>query len=99
MKNKILFFCIFLLCILYHPATMAQAAESFNTSLVNFTPQFFICIIAGLLLAMGFQVVLTILSVAFGVTLIGNLEKTSNDKPGPMPSTGETEKKNNSPIL
>ncbi|MDT0689186.1 hypothetical protein RM549_05280 [Salegentibacter sp. F188] len=40
------------------------------------TPQFFIAVIAGVLLALGFQFILTALSVALGITAIGDLKKS-----------------------
>jgi len=52
-----------------------------DTSFVNFTPQFFICLLAGVILAVGFQVLLTTLSVASGISMVGNLEKQDN-RPG-----------------
>jgi len=52
-----------------------------ETSFVNFTPQFFICLLAGVILAVGFQVLLTTLSVASGISMVGNLEK-QDDRPG-----------------
>jgi hypothetical protein len=42
------------------------------------TPQFFISLLAGILLAIGFQVLLTALSVAVGVTAVGNIRKKAN---------------------
>lgn len=58
-------------------ALMAQIPEYYETSVVNFTPQFFVCLIAGVLLAIGFQVLLTTLSVASGISAIGNIDKKS----------------------
>ena len=42
------------------------------------TPQFFVSLLAGILLAIGFQVILTALSVAVGVTAVGNIRKKAN---------------------
>jgi hypothetical protein len=42
------------------------------------TPQFLVSILAGVLLAIGFQVLLTSLSVAIGFSAIGNVEKQAN---------------------
>lgn len=50
------------------------------------TPQFFITVIAGVLLALGFQFILTALSVAAGITAIGDVKKSyvkgKNHTPG-----------------
>src|SRR5690606_28943369 len=40
------------------------------------TPHFFIAILAGVLLALGFQFILTALSVALGITAIGDLKES-----------------------
>jgi len=53
-------------------------AGSVNVTQLN--PQFFIAILAGVLLALGFQLVLTNLSVAIGVTVIGNLKDKAKRK-------------------
>ena len=45
-----------------------------ETSTIN--SQFFIAILSGVLLALIFQVILTALSVAMGITMIGNVKKT-----------------------
>ncbi|MDF9798423.1 uncharacterized membrane protein YciS (DUF1049 family) [Catalinimonas alkaloidigena] len=42
------------------------------------TPQFFISLLAGVLLAVGFQVLLSALSVAAGISAIGNIQKKAN---------------------
>lgn len=42
------------------------------------TPQFLVSLIAGVLLAIGFQVLLTALSVAIGVSAVGNIEKNAH---------------------
>lgn len=42
------------------------------------TPQFLVSLIAGVLLAIGFQVLLTALSVGAGISAIGNVEKSAN---------------------
>ena len=39
---------------------------------------FIVCIIAGLLLAVGFQLLLTTISVAAGITAVGNVKKKAN---------------------
>ncbi len=55
---------------------MAQEAEvdTFTNSVI--TPNFLIAIIAGVLLAMGFQFILTALSVALGITAIGDIKES-----------------------
>ncbi|WKN29893.1 hypothetical protein PZB74_13050 [Porifericola rhodea] len=42
------------------------------------TPQFFISLLAGVLLAIGFQVLLSALSVAAGISAVGNIRKKAN---------------------
>ncbi|UJH92830.1 hypothetical protein LZ575_10660 [Antarcticibacterium sp. 1MA-6-2] len=59
-------------------AAHAQVPETTETyyfvdSIV--TPNFFIAVLAGVLLAMGFQFILTALSVAAGITAIGDIKK------------------------
>jgi len=39
------------------------------------TPHFFIAVIAGVILAMGFQFILTALSVAAGITAVGDIKE------------------------
>jgi hypothetical protein len=46
------------------------------------TPKFFISILAGVLLAIAFQVLLSALSVAVGISAIGNIEKKSLSSSG-----------------
>ena len=53
----------------------AQVGEVYLNPLVDNLPRFFICIVAGLLLAIGFQALLTTLSVASGISAIGNIRK------------------------
>jgi len=48
-----------------------------DTSIIN--SQFFVAIIAGVLLALIFQVLLTALSVAMGITMIGNVKQSYVD--------------------
>ena len=66
-------------------STRAFAQESLFLTDVVATPQFFVCLLAGLLLAIGFQVLLTALSAAIGITAIGNLEKQAN-----KPASGDS---------
>ena len=98
MKNKYLLF-ILLFAFAGMQIVNAQSAEPLNSSYVNFTPQFFICIIAGVILAMGFQVVLTILSVASGVSLIGNLEKPTLSKSTSTSTKPAIDNKPSTPLL
>lgn len=59
-------------------STSAFAQESLFLTDVVATPQFFVSLLAGLLLAIGFQVLLTALSVAVGFTAIGNVQHQAN---------------------
>ena len=61
-------------------ATAAYVIEDTN---------FFICLVAGVLLALGFQLLLTALSVAGGITAAGNLKKKGNS------SSSSSSKNNN----
>ncbi|TYB71526.1 hypothetical protein ES676_12735 [Bizionia saleffrena] len=58
--------------------SLSNAAQTnrveIDTSTIN--SHFFIAIIAGVLLALIFQIILTALSVALGINMIGNLKKT-----------------------
>ncbi|MFN6944468.1 MAG: hypothetical protein ACK4ND_05940 [Cytophagaceae bacterium] len=57
-------------------ASMAQTAD---TGVISLSPQFFFAIIAGVLLALAFQLILTALSAATGISLLGNVrEKYDN---------------------
>lgn len=57
-------------------STYAQVTETLTD--VVATPQFFVSLVAGVLLAIGFQVLMTALSVAAGVSAIGNVEKKAH---------------------
>lgn len=46
---------------------------------------FFICLVAGVLLALGFQLLLTALSVAGGITAVGNIRKQGHSHPAVPP--------------
>lgn len=71
MKNLIKTLILFLL------TTGPLAAQDLDIAAgVVSTPGFFIVVIAGVLLACGFQFLLTALSVAVGVTAVGNLKET-----------------------
>ena len=54
----------------------AQETEIGYLAETIITPQFFITVIAGVLLALGFQFILTALSVAAGITAIGDVKKS-----------------------
>lgn len=70
--------CTSLFLFLGAMATQAQVPETTEAEyLVDsvVTPHFFIAVLAGVLLAMGFQFILTALSVAAGITAIGDIKK------------------------
>ena len=56
-------------------AASAQVERALVNPLIENGPRFFICIVAGVLLAIGFQALLTTLSVASGISAIGNIKK------------------------
>lgn len=60
------------------PDLLAQSEQGIVQPLMVNGPRFFICIVAGVLLAIGFQVLLTMLSVASGITAIGNIRESAN---------------------
>ena len=66
---------VVVLCLI---STSTFAQESMFLADVVATPQFFVSLLAGVLLAIGFQVLLTALSVAIGITAIGNVQKKAN---------------------
>ena len=86
--NKCLLSTILLLCLV---STSTFAQESLFLTDVVATPQFFVSLLAGLLLAVGFQVLLTALSVAIGFTAIGNVQHQAN-----RASSDDTKKDTNS---
>lgn len=57
-------------------STYAQENELGVLTETIITPQFFITVIAGVILALGFQFILTALSVAAGITAIGDVKKS-----------------------
>ncbi len=59
-------------------STSAFAQDSLFLTDVVATPQFFVSLLAGVLLAIGFQVLLTALSVAIGISAIGNVQHHAN---------------------
>lgn len=68
MKNLTLFLAIVL------PGAGLFAQDVIRTDAI-LTPQFFIAIVAGVVLALAFQFALTALSVALGITMIGNVKE------------------------
>lgn len=73
------------------PAKLASAqADAVVTNVQTLSPQFFVCVIAGVLLALGFHLLLTNLSVAAGVSAVGDLEKHTID-------TSTTNQRGNAP--
>ena len=66
-----------ILSILTPLGAFAQVGE---TAIVLEDTNFFVCIIAGVLLALGFQLLLTSLSVAGGITAVGNIRKKAHKK-------------------
>ena len=54
----------------------AQEVDSTYLTETIISPQFFITVIAGVILALGFQFILTALSVAAGISAIGDLKKS-----------------------
>jgi hypothetical protein len=60
----------------YSLGTQAQEIEGGYLAETIITPQFFITVIAGVMLALGFQFILTALSVAAGISAIGDVKKT-----------------------
>ena len=62
-------------------SAMAQTVEGAPSPLLLEGSNFFVSIVAGVLLAIAFQLLLTALSVAGGITAVGNLkEKGNNNK-------------------
>ena len=66
-----------ILSILTPLGTFAQVGD---TAIVLEETNFFVCIVAGVLLALGFQLLLTSLSVAGGITAVGNIRKSAHKK-------------------
>lgn len=54
---------------------LGLSAQDMGTAFVLEDTNFFICVVAGVLLALGFQLLLTALSVAGGITAVGNIRK------------------------
>ncbi len=75
-KNKFLLSVLCLLVVGSIPASAQIIAEPVAGAIA--TPQFLVSLLAGVLLAIGFQVLLTALSVAIGVTAVGNIQTSAN---------------------
>lgn len=56
----------------------AQAQGGVMDPIIGNGPRFFLCIIAGVVLAFAFQLLLTMLSVAAGVSATGDIQKKAN---------------------
>ena len=54
------------------------AQEGTGTAVILEDTNFFICVVAGVLLAVGFQLLLTALSVAGGITAVGNVREKAH---------------------
>lgn len=78
MKKTTYFFLAGFLTFLSVGTASAQSVVGADLVDVVATPQFFISLLAGVLLAIGFQVLLTSLSVAIGISAIGNIEKKNS---------------------
>src|SRR5690554_216474 len=63
-----------LLLFVFAAPAMAQVVPGEVVSIMT-SPPFFISILAGLILVLGFQALLTFTSVASGISLIGNVEE------------------------
>lgn len=72
-------------------------AQALDPVLLDNLPRFFICIVAGVLLAIGFQVVLTTLSVATGITAMGDLKKKGHQALHGNNQGQQNNKKNSTP--
>ena len=70
---------VFMIPLLIAPVvSYAQVQTELMNPLIGNGPRFFICIIAGVVLAFAFQLLLTMLSVAAGVSATGNIQKKAN---------------------
>jgi hypothetical protein len=76
MKKQIILICIMFLPILGQAQDAAERAAV--NPLIENGPRFFVAIIAGVLLAFAFQIIMTMLSVAAGVTAVGDIQKKAN---------------------
>ena len=66
------------LLMLIPASSFGQTAEGALTPVLVEGGNFFVCIVAGVLLAIAFQLLLTALSVAAGISAVGNVEKKAN---------------------
>jgi len=73
----------------------AQAQTFESDTFVNITPSFFMAVLAGVLLALGFQFLLTTLSVASGISVasIDSSKSSSSNSSSSSSSTSDTVKK------
>ena len=78
MKNTTYIFLAGFLILASVGSASAQSVVGADLVDVVATPQFFISLLSGVLLAIGFQVLLTSLSVAIGISAIGDLEKKNS---------------------
>src|SRR5690606_39910610 len=69
-----------ILMFLFPISLFAQRDADYATPLLLEGANFFVCIVAGVLLAIGFQLLLTVLSVAAGVTAIPELDESHHKK-------------------
>ncbi len=76
-------------------ASYAQVAPALLD--VVATPQFFVSLLAGILLAIGFQVLLTALSVAAGISAVGNIQKKAN-KPSNKDKSNDSSSGSSTPM-
>ncbi len=71
---------VIMLMLLFPISVFAQNEVDSTAPLLLEGANFFVCIIAGVLLAIGFQLLLTVLSVAAGVTAIPELDESHHKK-------------------
>lgn len=97
MKPKQLALLIPALLFMASGSVLAQDVQLPLTDVVA-TPQFLVSIIAGVLLAIGFQVLLTSLSVAIGFSAIGNVEKQANSSDSNSNDNSSDDSSNSTPL-
>lgn len=71
----------------------AQGTGAIDNPVIIDGVNFFICVVAGVLLALGFQLILTMLSVATGISAVGNVQKKANKDSSSSSSSSNTGKK------
>ena len=59
------------------PANALAQESTFTSQTILLTPQFLLTVLAGVILALGFQSILTALSIATGLSMTPNLKKTA----------------------